>query len=125
VTTAGGEAALLFLFFFFSAALTSETAAAAEAHCFPTTDLVVLRRATSVRGRSNVATLGLITCILVGLHRRIGFVKLQQTTCWRLVLVRPKLSLVLLSLFQGEVLGTTFEAHAPANRSTQLTSIAK
>jgi hypothetical protein len=29
--------------------------------------------------------------VFVGLHRRVRLIKLQQTTFWRLVLVRPKL----------------------------------
>jgi hypothetical protein len=76
VTTAGGEAALLFLFYFFFAALTAETATAmAEADFFATADLVLLRRAFAAPPASGAApgisTSGLITGILVGLHRRV------------------------------------------------------
>jgi hypothetical protein len=56
-----------------------------------------LRGATSIRACPDVAT-DLNVSIFVSLHRRLRFIKLQQPSCWRLILVRPKFSPVLLAL---------------------------
>jgi hypothetical protein len=88
VATAGGDAALVFLFFFCSAAFTAEIAVAtAEADFFATVDLVL-------RPDFAAPTTGstpLRVSVFVVLHRRVRLIILQQTTCWRLVLVRPQL----------------------------------
>jgi hypothetical protein len=50
-----------------------------------------LHGATNVRVCPDIIS-DLVAGVFVGLHQRIRLIKLQQTTCWRFIFVRPKFS---------------------------------
>jgi hypothetical protein len=88
-TADGGLAFLVLFYYFFSAALTAETTAAAIDNELPLTwSCARTSRRHQHPGLPGVAT-DLNIGIFVSLHRRVRFIKLQQPSCWRLILVRP------------------------------------
>jgi hypothetical protein len=75
--------------------------------------------AAGLCGASSWIRPSLCISVLVGLHRRVRLVILQQMTCWRCVLVRPQLHSMCLPP-QGEAMNTTSGARTSTKQTTQM-----